>query len=72
MVYKSKKIATCPCGDGDQHSLRTGGICDAMRSGVLTSAEALKQLEEVRGKSKKGSFVEPAAATTDPTGEIIG
>ena len=61
MAYKSKKVATCPCGDGDQHSLRTGGICDGMRSGKFDPASALKLLEKIRGKSTKGSFNEPVA-----------
>ena len=66
MSYKSKKAASCPCGDGDMHSLRTGGICDGIRSGKLDRALAFKLLETIRGKSTKGSFNEPAQL--EPTG----
>ncbi len=52
MAYKSKKITNCACGTGDTHSLRQAGICDGLRTGVLTQVQATEQLARLaRGNS---------------------
>ena len=52
MAYKSKKVANCACGTGDAHSLRQAGVCDGLRTGVLTQVQATEQLARLaRGNS---------------------
>ena len=53
MAYKSRKVATCPCGDGDQHSLSTSGLRQAMRAGTIDPAYAQERLAAIRGGNKE-------------------
>jgi len=44
---KPQKLATCPCGAGDKHSLRAAGICDGIRNGHLTQGQAQLLLDKL-------------------------
>ncbi len=67
MAYKSKKVATCPCGTGDTHSLRQAGICDGLRNGKLDQAQGAALLAQLaagnsddRRRRGEPTHVEPA------------
>ena len=74
-MNNSKNEATCPCGDGNSHSLRTGGICDGMRQNKLTPIQAATLLEQIRRKSQVGNFKAPSikltAASVDATVDSV-
>ena len=75
MAYKQRTGPTCPCGDGDQHSLRTSGLCSAMRAGTIDPAEAQKQLGAIRSgnrddKRRKGENVDAQPVTVQPASEV--
>jgi hypothetical protein len=53
MAYKSKKVATCPCGTGDTHSLRQAGICDGIRVGHLSLADGQRLIEACQQTKEK-------------------
>lgn len=75
MAYKSKKVATCFCGDGDGHSLRTSGICGAVRAGTLDAAFAQTLLAKIRGgnaddKRRKGENTNASTPVVQPEGAV--
>lgn len=60
MTNNRKKGPTCPCGAGDQHSLRTAGLCGTLRNPRLNEAaraEIQDKLARIRGtgRANKGA-----------------
>lgn len=76
MAYHNKKVATCACGTGDQHSLRQSGICDGLRTGVLSQAQATEQLDrlsqtkEKRQQAQRSTPDVAVAADIQPASEV--
>ncbi len=75
MAYKSKKVANCACGTGDAHSLRQAGVCDGLRTGVLTQVQATEQLARLaRGNSddrrRRGEPTNAQPITPEPAAEV--
>ena len=75
MTYKPKKVANCACGTGDTHSLRQSGICDGLRTGVLTQAQAAEQLARLSqgnrdDKRRKGENTDVAPVVVQPEGAV--
>ena len=75
MAYKIHKVATCACGTGDMHSLRQSGICDGLRSGVLSQSQATEQLARLKqgnrdDKRRQGEVANVVAIAVQSEGEV--
>ncbi len=66
MAYKSKKTATCPCGVGEMHSLRQGGICDGIRNGHLSVAQGQKLIESCQQTREKRAQAQRESPNAEP------
>jgi hypothetical protein len=69
MAYKSKKVATCPCGTGDTHSLRQAGICDGIRNGHLSQSDGQRLIESCQQTKEKRQQAQRDTPNVEPVSD---